>query len=125
MRKFYVKKEDLNDEELRTGKVSYGRIVDRYINNLVLCNNIENVDESVLYNSNGIYDDENDSYTEIYQYYLCDLDDYTKEQLEKWGFLFSYSDMLDLDVLLVDHFGTNWNYVMTDVEWTEKFEECE
>lgn len=124
MRKFYVKKEELNDEELRTGKVSYGRIIDRYINNLVLCNNIENVDESVLYNSNGIYDEENDSYTDIYQYYLCDLDDYTKEQLEKWGFLFSYSDMLELDVLLVDHFGTNWFYVMTDVEWTENYDEC-
>ena len=124
MKKFYVMKKDLNEEELRTGKVSYGRIVERYIKNMLLCNNIESVDESVLYNSNNLYDEESDEYTEIYQYYLCDLDDYTKEQLEEWGFLFSYSDMLDLDVLLVDHFGTSWDYVMTSVEWSENYEEC-
>lgn len=124
MKKFYVMKKDLNEEELRTGKVSYGRIVERYIKNMLLCNNIESVDESVLYNSDNLYDEESDEYTEIYQYFLCDLDDFVKEQLQEWGFLFSYSDMLDLDVLLVDHFGTGWDYVMTSVEWSENYEEC-
>jgi len=124
MKKFYVMKKDLNEEELRTGKVSYGRIVERYIKNMLLCNNIESVDESVLYNSNDLYDEESDEYTEIYQYFLCSIDEYTKNQLQEWGFLFSYSDMLDLDVLLVDHFGTSWDYVMTSVEWSENYEEC-
>ena len=121
MRKFYVSKDELNDEELRTGKVSYGRIVDRYIKNLLLCNNIINEDESVDLNIC-----ENPAYynNEIYQYFLCDIDDYIKERLEEWGFIISYSNMLDLDVLMVDHWGTSWDYVMTDVEWSENFDEC-
>lgn len=129
MKKFYVSKKDLNDEELRTGKVSYGRIVSRYIDNLVLCNNIPNIDEGIWDNmnyeekyKNAEYDiDEN---FEIYQYYLCDLDDYVKDILIDWGFIISYSDVLELDVLMVDHWGTSWDYVMTDVEWSENYEEC-
>ena len=129
MKKFYVSKKDLNDEELRTGKVSYGRIISRYIDNLVLCNNIPNIDEGIWDNmnyeekyKNAEYDiDEN---FEIYQYYLCDLDDYVKDILIDWGFIISYSDVLELDVLMVDHWGTSWDYVMTDVEWSENYEEC-
>ena len=40
------------------------------------------------------------------------------------GIIISYSNMLDCDVLMVDHFGTNWDYVITDIEWTENLEEC-
>ena len=124
MKKFYVSKNELNDEELRTGKVSYGRIVDRYIKDLILCNNIANIDESVW--DNQEFDDEiyELETMEIFQYYLCDIYDYVKEQLINWGFIFSYSNMLDLDVLMVDHWGTSWDYVMTDVEWSENYDEC-
>ena len=121
MKKFYVNKSELNDEELRTGKVSYKRIVDRYISDLVLCNNIVNIDESLWENSTGIGEGD---YPEIFQYFLCNISNYVKEQLEEWGFLFSYSNMLDLDVLLVDHWGTSWDYVMTDVEWSENYDDC-
>ena len=119
MKKFYVSKKDLNDEELRTGRVSYGRIISRYINNLVLCNNIPNIDDTLYDYEEGLEDD-----TEIYQYYLCDIDEYVKNILIDWGFIFSYSDVLELDVLMVDHWGTSWDYVMTDVEWSEDYEEC-
>lgn len=129
MKKFYVSKKDLNDEELRTGRVSYGRIISRYINNLVLCNNIPNIDEGIWDNMNYEEKYKNAEYGidedfEIYQYYLCDLDEYVKNILIDWGFIFSYSDVLELDVLMVDHWGTSWDYVMTDVEWSEDYEEC-
>lgn len=123
MKKFYVEKKELNDEELRTGRVSYGRIVDRYIKDLLLCNSIESVDENIW--DNVEIDGELGDYEEIYQWYLCDLDDYVKEQLIEWGFIFSYSNMLDLDVLMVNHWGTSWDYVMTDVEWSENFDEID
>ena len=120
MRKFYISnKNELNEEELRTGKVSYGRIVDRYIDNLILCNNIPNVDDTIWNSIENL-----DEYDEIYQYFLCNIDEYIKDQLIEWGFIFSYSEALELDVLMVDHWGTSWNYVMTDVEWSENYEEC-
>lgn len=120
MKKFYVVKEELNDEELRTGCVSYARIVKRYLGDIILCNNINELDESIWENLEEPVNDE------IYQYYLCDIDSWNKEWLEELGnpLILSYSNMLDLDVLMVDHFGTSWDYVITDVKWSENLEEC-
>lgn len=120
MRKFYIgSKGNLNAEELKTGKVSYRRLINAYIQDLVLCNNITEIDSSVWDNMREIDED-----LEIYQYYLCDLSRYEKDRLEEFGILLSYSDMLGLDILCVEHYGTSWDYVMTDVEWTENFDEC-
>lgn len=121
MKKFYIgSKGHLNAEELKTGKVSYRRLIGAYIKDLVLCNNIIEIDESVDFNVNCNFAPNE----EIYQYYLCNLSSYEREQIEEYGIILSYSDKLDLDVLLVDHWGTSWDYVMTDVEWSENFDEC-
>ena len=122
--KMYVNKENLNEEELKKGRVSYRRIIDRYVGDIVLCNNIKQLDDSIFDNAINLYNDENDDDNEIYQYYLCNIGEWEKEQLEKMGIIISYSNMLDCDVLMVDHFGTNWDYVITDIEWTENLEEC-
>ena len=112
IKKFYVADvNELNDEEKRTGRVSYRRLINRYIDDLVLCNNIVDVD-------NYIED------TEIFQYYLCNLSEFEREKLTEYGILLSYSNTLDCDVLLVDHWGTSWDYVMTDVKWSENLDEC-
>lgn len=115
MKKFYVSsKDELNEDELKSGCVSFRRIIDRYISDLVLCNEIVNIDSSV---------DENINYEllgndDIFQWFLCSLTEFEKEILEEYGIVLSYSNMLELDVLCVTHFGTNWNYVLTDIEWT-------
>ena len=121
MKKFCIgSKGQLNAEELRTGRVSYRRLISAYIKDLVLCNNIIEIDESVDFNVNCNFVPNE----EIYQYYLCNLSSYEREQIEEYGIILSYSDKLDLDVLLVDHWGTSWDYVMTDIEWSENFDEC-
>lgn len=111
--KFVVDKKLLNDDELRTGCVSYARILERHAKNIVLCNNINDLDTTIWDNAENLTDDE------IYQYYLCDLSQYDKQALVDYGIIVSYSDMLDLDVIMVDHWGTSWDYVMTDVEWID------
>lgn len=91
---------------------------------LILCNDIANVDNSVIENFRFCYyNEETDEYMEIYQYYLTNysLDDV--EFLEEhFGLLFSYSETLDLYILCVDHFGTSWDYVhcCTDLESAAK-----
>lgn len=118
MKKFYIgSKGHLNAEELKTGKVSYRRLINAYIQDLVLCNNITEIDSSV-------WDNMGEFEEEIYQYYLCNLSSYERETLKEYGIILSYSDMLDLDVLCVEHYGTSWDYVMTDVEWSQDFDEC-
>lgn len=119
MKKFYISnKNELNDEEKKSGCVSYRRIIDRYISNLVLCNNIEEIDELVWENMSNYNE-------EIYQFYLCNLSEFEKETLLEYGIILSYSNKLDLDILCVEHYGTSWDYVMTDVEWSENLEECQ
>lgn len=120
MKKFYLKEEDRNEEEKRTGRASYRSIINRYIDDLVLCNNIAEIDESVLDNINiDLYDEENDEYVEIYQYYLCNLSTWEIEELTAYGIILSYSDKLECEVLCVEHCGTSWDYVPTEVELTE------
>lgn len=120
MKKFYLREEDRNEEEKRTGKASYRSIINRYIDDLVLCNNIAEIDESVFDNMNvDLYDEENDEYIEIYQYYLCNLSTWEIEELTAYGIILSYSEKLECEVLCVEHYGTSWDYVPTDAELTE------
>lgn len=124
MKKFYVADvNELNDEEKRTGRVSYRRLIDRYIDDLVLCNNIVNIDNTVFENMENIDVDDDDE-IEIYQYYLCNLGEFEREKLIEYGVSLSYSELLDCDVLLVTHWGTSWDYVMTNVKWSENLKEC-
>lgn len=128
MEKMYVNKEDLNEKELKTGRVSYKRLVDHYVGDIVLCNNITEVDDEIWDNvdASDLIDEDGDEINdlEIYQYYLCNVGEWQKEQLKGTGVILSYSNVLDCDVLMVQHWGTSWDYVMTDIEWTENLQEA-
>ena len=138
-----LKNERMGQYEKEKGFASYKTIVDYFIGDLVLCNNITSVDNSVYdnlyietkyYNENDeeiteneYFEDDNaycdDSIPEIYQYYLCNISDYEKEQCEKAGLILSYSDMLECDILCVDHWGTSWDYVLTDVKLFDDYDD--
>ena len=130
MKKYISNLEELNEEERRTGKISYSRLIERISNNLILCNNIVNIDESLFDNIvlGEIYDEETEEYTEIYQYFIIDIDDYTIEKLQEANcndLIIAYSEALENYILMVDHLGTAWSYVMTDIEYTTKYEEAD
>lgn len=86
---------------------------------LILCNSIESVDEELLYGETiGLeYDEETEEYPEIYQYYLTSWSDSdTKWLHDHFGLMFAYSGILGLWVLLVDHYGTGWDYVEVETD---------
>lgn len=87
-------------------------------NSLILCNNIVEKDLSVYDNMRfSNYDEEDDTYTDIYQWFLTDCSESDVEYLEEhFGLLFSYSDLLGLYILCVDHYGTGWDYVSCDTD---------
>lgn len=140
-----LKNEKMGDYEKEQGRASYRTIISYFIGDIVLCNNIVEIDESVYYNmiqedntkyynedgeeisEDEYYEDDNayaeNNQPEIYQYYLCNISDWEKEQLQKAGIILSYSDMLDCDVLCVDHFGTSWDYVLTGVKLFDNYED--
>lgn len=61
------------------------------------------------------YDDENDTYIDIYQYYIVSsqgaeiIQEYTNDPLY-------YIDTFDIYIWGVTHFGTMWGGVLTDVK---------
>lgn len=63
---------------------------------------------------NGDYGDE-DEYIEVYQYYIISwsgykfLSEYTDE-------IVYYNERLDMYVWGITHFGTSWDYVLTDIK---------
>ena len=139
-----LKLESMGDYEKEQGYASYRTIIERFIGDIFLCNNIIDVDTSIYDNmKNGIkyvnyetgeehteeeYNNDESGkieaeYEDIYQYYLCNIGGYEEEQLLKAGVILSYSDLLDCDVLCVDHFGTSWDYVLTDVKLFDTYED--
>ena len=118
-----LKNERMGQYEKEQGFASYKTIVDYYVGDLVLCNNIAECDLSVWDNLEFDIEDEEGNTIDIYQYFLCHVSDWEKEQAKKAGLLFSYSDLLDCDVLCVDHLGTSWDYVLTDVKLFDTYED--
>ena len=123
--KIYKEMEKRNEYEKQYGKASYSTLVHKYIDNLILCNNILEIDEN-LYGNIEVGEIGED--TEIYQAYITDLNNYDVEYMQQDlentnDIIVAYSDMLDCYILLVDHLGTSWEYVGTDIELTENIDE--
>lgn len=96
---------------------TYKEAVNWLHNSFILCNNIGQIDETIDYNYRfETYDEETDSYKDIYQYFISDCSEDDVEYLEKhFGLLFTYSDLLDKYILCVDHLGTAWDCVHCEV----------
>ena len=138
--KFYVSNmEDLNEYEREHNKISYKRLVDRFFTDMILCNDIT----KLFYNEIGgeyceptlelgtNYNEENDEYFEIYQYFIVDFSNYTYSLFEKYReqlgneLILYYIDELDIYILGVTHFGTGWDYVLTDFEPTTDYNKAD
>lgn len=136
--KMYVKMEDLNEYEKEHNKISFKRLFDKLFTDAILCNDITKLFYANIngeYNEPQIeigtdYDEENDEYVDIYQYFIVDFNSYTyskmqelREQLGK-EFVMYYIDLLDIYVVGISHFGTSWDYVLTDIEPTQNIEKA-
>ena len=90
-------------------------------NAIILCNEIVNIDFSVVENCRfSLYDEETETEKEIFQWYITDCTQSDVEWLEEhFGLLFSFSDMLDKYILCVDHFGTSWDYVHCECDFEQ------
>lgn len=64
---------------------------------------------------NGLEETEDGDYLEIYQYYIVSdsgarfLEEYTDE-------IVYYNEQLDMYLWGITHFGTSWDYVLTDIK---------
>lgn len=130
--KALLKLNSMGEYELENGRASYKTLVNRFVGNIVLCNNIVDIDESIWENVEvgQLYNEETDEYTEIFQYFVCNVSEWEIETLKELtkdnnDIIISYSNVLDCHILMVDHFGTSWDYVLTSVPLVDTYEECE
>ena len=130
--KALLKLNSMGEYELENGRASYKTLVDRFVGNRVLCNNIVDVDESIWENVvvGNLYNEETEEYVEIFQYFICNVSYWEVETLRELtqnnnDIIIAYSNVLDCYVLMVDHFGTSWDYVLTSVPLVDTYEECE
>ncbi len=126
---------------LEHGYVDYACLAKSF--DAVLCNKIVEVDEDFICNqlcgtAVSYYNNETgdeiseeayyelsteeqsnyyESYTEVYQWYLVTAAGYSI--LEDAGELVYYSEKLDCYVWGVTHYGTSWDYVLTNIELDE------
>ena len=110
------RKMETNERNIET---TYLTAVNWLNNSRILCNEICNIDE--LFWDNCRFELEKSD--EIFQFFLTNCTEGDVEFLEKhFGLLFAYSQLLDLYVLCVDHYGTNWDCVTcyTDIEMAKK-----
>lgn len=126
--KFYCNLEDLNEEEKRTNKISYRRLIER-IGRVWLFNKAPELSNyDFEYEIGSDYDEEAEEYEEIYQYYLIEADSYTLQKLNEINckdVIIAYSETLEEYVLMVTHYGTSWDYVMTSFEPTDNLDEAD
>lgn len=120
-----LKNNRYNEYELQHNRASYKTICELYAGDMVLCNEIQYIDDSIWDNMENGFDEEADEYAEIFQFYICNLSEYEHDKLLEAGFILSYSELLKCDIICVDHFGTSWNYILTDVELVDNYEELD
>ena len=121
----------MGDYEKENNRASYKTLVDRFVGNRVLCNNIVDIDEFLYDNVvvGNLYNEEQDEYVEIFQYFICNVNYWEIETLRELtqdnnDIIIAYSNVLDCYVLMVDHWGTSWDYVLTSIPLVDTFEEC-
>lgn len=108
---------EISEYGQQNGFLDYGTLSKAFnhvLNNEIYSKMIELGYYWELYNGND-YDEENDTYTDIFQYYIISeqgaeiISEYTND-------IIYYNEALDMYLWGVDHWGTSWDYVLTDVK---------
>jgi len=136
---------ELNEEEKRQHRISYATLSKQF--DVVLCNNITEIDPDIWDNVESgeieTYfnkdweeitreewealeeqgEETHEQFKEFYQFFIIDRNG--AEWLEQAGEVVLYSDVLDVFIWCVDHWGTSWAYVMTSIKLNEDFSSVE
>ena len=110
-------KELQNEKQKPLFYTTYSEAIHWLHNNLIMQNDICEIDNQVYdYMRFDTYNEEDETYTDIYQWFITDCSEDDVEYLERhFGLLFTYSPLLYKYILCVDHWGTSWGGVICPV----------
>lgn len=103
--------------DYRTLAKAFDAVMVNDITKLFYCDINGEWSEPEYYNGSEYWTDDNgnDCYNEIYQYYI--VDQYGADLLQAWtDEIVLYLPALDMYIWGVTHFGTSWDYVLTDIK---------
>lgn len=106
---------EVSDYGKKNGYVDYRTLAKSF--NAVLNNDIMQKTCDIGYwdiVSGTDYNEENETYTDIFQYYI--VDDNGAEILKECEEIVYYNEELDLYIWGVTHYGTSWDYVLTNIK---------
>lgn len=111
----------INEEEKRTNYLSVANLLRWYNIDLILNNNLINNLNFELYRSVELDEDEDDDtqyYIDVFQYYIIDERNLFIANLLNEPVYYNYDN--DLYLLGITHYGTGWDYVLTDINLNEE-----
>lgn len=104
--------------------VNYSTLVNFLFTDMILCNNIMRVNDNYL---NCQLECGNDEEVDFYQYFIVSIDSWRFEQYVNYckqaniePLTVYYLNNLNIYILAVDHLGTSWDYVSTDIKIEKK-----
>ena len=100
---------------LKNGYLDY-HTLSKIVGDCILNNSVyECSDIGYWYLENGEFEDEDGCFRDIYQYYIITDSgaNFLKEYTDEFVF---YNDELDMYLWGITHFGTSWDYVLTDIK---------
>ena len=103
--------------DYRTLARAFDAVLVNDITKLFYCDINGEWNEPEYYNGSEYWTDEdgNETYNEIYQYYIIDWNG--ADLLQRWtDEIVYYLPALDMYVWGVTHYGTSWDYVLTDIK---------
>ena len=106
---------DISEYGLENGYMDY-KCLSNIVGNTILNNNIINYEVDNWELINGVdYNEEKEEYIDIFQYYI--IDNWGVEFLEKYtDEIVYYNEILDIYLWGITHWGTSWDYVLTNIE---------
>jgi hypothetical protein len=128
MDKRYFYGNEISKYGIENNRVDYGTLAKCF--DAVLCNDIRKLFYSTI---NGDYmepelvngpdynEEDDDYYYDIYQYYIIDKTGY-RLLTELTNEIVYYIEELDIAIWGVTHFGTSWDYVLTNIKIDKKGE---
>lgn len=107
-----------------TKYINYSTLTDFIFTDMILCNNIEKYSNNWDLELGEEYNEEENEYIDIYQYYIVNVDDWRLEEYKEYleenkkesDFILWYDNDLDIYILGVSHCGTGWSCVPTNIE---------
>ena len=106
---------DISKYGLENGYMDY-KCLSNIVGNTILNNNIISYEVDNWELINGVdYNEEKEGYIDIFQYYI--IDGWGVEFLEKYtDEIVYYNEVLDIYLWGITHWGTSWDYVLTDIK---------